>query len=812
MSNLSAHLLRLGAFGCLLAVLLGVPARLAPGPARYAMVLDDSASVREGLPELVSRASLGWSRFDGGRHPVLAAGEHPRDPEAEAGDDRRTDLVAALDAAESLLDPAEDKRILLVSDGLDEPERLRRAAQRLRQRRVRVFALAPPQARPRVRATALTLPAHVFLWEPFPISGTVTASVPGPVEVELLRNGVAVDQQVVSVDAGGLGSASFTQQADRVGTASYALRVAGSSDAPVAADVQVAQSPRVRYLSDGVAGSEDLIGIFRDAGIEVRHSLPDDLVAPAAELRDDHVLVLDDLPAAALTPELLQALRTGVGLEGKGVLVVGGRKGLGSESYRGSALEAMLPVSVGYSAPPPPAAISLVIVLDTSFSMYFTGRPGDRNSGGPRKYEFANESAREVVRALRPGDKVGILGNSTDLFWVTPLAEPVDRQAVLDRIDRVMPAGGGLNFYSAVREAGEALRPDNAPIRHIVVFGDGEDIDEYEVAGQGHAFDLIQGLARDGITVSVLAIGRPSGKDVPFLRTATVLGKGDFYLVPNIRALPRYFVAEYRKLASRYFLEEETMTFTAEYLPLLAGIEGMFPPVSGYATVTARKGSHTPLVTSSGLPLLTLGQYGRGKTAVFAGDNGSRWTTRWLSWPWARQFWIQLLLAVAPEEGSGQGALSVIEADAARDRFAFTAFPERERFPPWDQLWLEDQGTGTRQTLVRTGLRSYESRDPLPPPGSYRLRVKAAEEAPEAIATAVVNVPPPPELLPVPPGWDAMDLLLRETGGAWVDAAEHIARGAAEPMLDAGAVRVLLIAGCVLLLLAETLIRYQPWR
>ena len=812
MNRILALVLRLAALGCLLAVLFGLPGRLATGPPRYAMVLDDSASVRESLPELLLQASRSWNRFEGGRHPVVAAGEHPRDAGTEPRTGRHTDLAAALEIAETLLGPAAEKRLLLVSDGLDDPERLRRTARLLRERRVKVFALNPPPTLPRAQAVSLVLPTRVFLWEPFPIRGTISATRPGPVAVELLRNSVAIEAQSVSVDASGLGSVSFTQEADRVGTASYALRVVDARTAAVAGEVRVAQAPRVRYLSDGVSGSQELITVLRDAGIEVRATHPDDLVSPAAELRDDDVVLLDDVPAAALNAGLLTALGGGVGREGKGLLVLGGRKGLGSESYRDSPLEALLPVSIGYSAPPPPAAVSLVIVLDTSFSMYFPGRSGDRNSGGPRKYEFANESAREVVRALRPGDRLGILGNSTDLFWITPLGEATDRRAVLERIDRVLPAGGGLNFYSAVREASEALRRDAAPIRHIIVFGDAEDIDEYEVAGQGHAFELIQGLAREGITLSILAIGRPQDKDVPFLRTATTLGKGDFYLVPNIRALPRYFVAEYRKLASRYYLEEENLTLTAEYLPLLAGIEGAFPPVSGFATVTPRKGSRTPLVTSGGLPLLTLGQYGRGKTAVFAGDNGSRWTQRWLSWPWARKFWIQLVLAVAPEERSSRASLSVLEADAARNRFTFTVFPERERFPSWDRLWLEDETTGARKPLVRTGLCSYETREPLPPPGSYTFRVKTGENEPEGIARAVVNVPPSLEDLPTPPDWQQIDDLVRETGGAWVAAADEMTRGAAAPTFDAGALRLLLIAGGLVLLLAETVIRYQPWR
>ena len=140
---------------------------------------------------------------------------------------------------------------------------------------------------------------------------------------------------------------------------------------------------------------------------------------------------------------------------------------------------------------------------------------------------------------IRGRDRLGIIGNSTDLYWIHKTGPVDDRVGLLETIGGLYPRGDGINFYSIVREAYGTLTDDPSPIRHVLVFGDAEDIDHYEVAGEGHSYDLIRQMAKEGVTLSVLAIGQPTDKDVPFLRTATLLGGGDFYLISDLKALPR---------------------------------------------------------------------------------------------------------------------------------------------------------------------------------------------------------------------------------------------------------------------------------
>jgi hypothetical protein len=681
----------------------------------------------------------------------------------------------------------------------------------LKEQRVKVFALSPPRPVRQAGVVGLVAPTRAFLWEPFTVKGGIAASSRGTVTVVLRRSGVVIDEQEITVDSSGFAEAEFVQESDRVGTVFYSLELKEYDSPAVSGEVRIATSPRVRYIGDDLEASKKLIDLLRDAGIDVEVSRPSDLIGTGQDFALDDILLLDDLPSPTFGDDLIDTIRKAVGDRGKGLVVIGGRKGLGSEAYHDSLLESILPVTVGYSTPPEPPPVSLIIAMDTSFSMYFRNDDSSAlREGGPRKIDVAKESSREVVKAVRPRDRLGILGNSTDLFWIQSLGHLTDREETMGKIDHVRAWGAGINFYSIVREAYSALRNDDSPIRHIVVFGDAEDIDQYEVRGEGHSFDLIRRMAKDGITLSVLAIGLPTDKDAPFLRTATLLGGGDFYLISDLRALPRYFVTEYRRLAARHYLEEKVRPVAGEFSPLLHGVRGPLPTLDGIATVTPRSGAQTPVMTDTGVPLVTLGQFGQGKTAVFASDNGYRWALPWLEWRESRRFWLQLLFSVAPA-GKEKLRFSSLEADQLQDRILFHHRAVKEAFPTVEKLWLHRRGTKggvdfDPVPLVRTGLTTYQSSSPLPTPGFTRYYLTSDGEGNEKVGEASLYSPPPVESLPFRENRALLEEIVEKTGGGWIAAPSDIASEAAFIDVRKEVLFILVVAAGMVFLLVEKLV------
>jgi hypothetical protein len=799
------HLFRLAALLILLLPFFVDLERAPFIPPEYVLVLDRSSSVEERFPGFGEEVASAWETFRGKKRGLVAA-----------GDGKDAGLGSALTASAALFSPLAEKRLILVTDGLSSREATAEALPVLKGAGIKVFAVSPPKPVRQAGILEIALPARVYLWEPFTVKGRVLASSGGAVTAVLRKNGVEIGRQEVTVDERGTGEVLFTQEADRVGRAMYSLGLDGYPAIPVAGEVQVGEAPSIRFVGDDLETSGELIGLLRDMGVEVTASRPEDLLYETEPFRDADVILLDDLPAPALNESFMEEVRRAVGTEGKGLLTLGGRKGLGSDEFRDSPLEALLPVTAGYSAPPEPVPVSLVIAMDTSFSMFFRGRGQPSFSGdNPRKIDVAKESAREVVRIIRPEDRFGILGNSTDLFWIQRLGPVEDQAAVMANIDPVRPVGGGLDFYSIVREAYLALRESPTAMRHILVLGDAEDIDQYEVAGEGHSFDLIRRMAREGITLSILAFGQPTDKDVPFLRTASFIGGGDFYIISNLRALPRYFISEYRKLSARNFVEEEITPLAGDYSPVLLGIDGALPSLTGISMVSPRRGSETPVRTDLGVPLFTTGSYGKGRTAVFASDNGYRWASRWLGWSGSRRFWMQAVFSVTPDEKREQAVFSSLRVDTEGERFALSVSTGEEGFPSWEELWLHGSGpdgvTGPIR-LTRTGLSSYRSSRSLPPPGFYRFRLESEEGGAEDLARLSINVPSSGEHLPLPENWAHVEKILEETGGAWV-AAPHEAVGDTFFLdLRKDILFVLIVSAGMTVLLAETVVKHVFWR
>lgn len=68
-----------------------------------------------------------------------------------------------------------------------------------------------------------------------------------------------------------------------------------------------------------------------------------------------------------------------------------------------------------------------------------------------------------------------------------------------------------------------------------------------------------------------------------------------------------------------------------------------WPPILGYNRLTARE-SGTVLVKCDGLPLLTVGEYGRGRVAAFASDMGPHWASEeFLAWAGYGPLWVAIV-------------------------------------------------------------------------------------------------------------------------------------------------------------------------
>ena len=201
----------------------------------------------------------------------------------------------------------------------------------------------------------------------------------------------------------------------------------------------------------------------------------------------------------ALGEALAAAVRGAVAGRGAGLVVLGGRKGLGSGEYADTPLEALLPVARGLPRAAAAAGVGLARAGPRHLVLDVLPRP---RREGLLQHGAAQDRRRQGVGQGGGADRAAagtgsaILGNSTNIFWIAPLGEITDREAVLARIDAGLAprATGSTSTRCSTRRARRCAREPGG-VRHVLVLCDAEDIDQYEIDGPR---PLLRPRARDG--------------------------------------------------------------------------------------------------------------------------------------------------------------------------------------------------------------------------------------------------------------------------------------------------------------------------
>ena len=236
-------------------------------------------------------------------------------------------------------------------------------------------------------------------------------------------------------------------------------------------------------------------------GSKWRSLSPADLPVDASAWLAPSVVVLNNVPASALSTAQGQRLQQYVRDLGGGLLILGGDQAFASGGYHGSSIGAISPLA---STPPTPAA-HWVFLLDASGSMAGA-------TMGRTRLDAAVAATRGAIAQLPPNDVLSVGGFSDELRWWTR-GKPVKEFALGD----VPTARGPTNLDAALRSLVASL--DRGMSSQIVLLTDGQ----VELS----AIDPIAAALKDAnAPLHVLAIGR--GPGLPALRKLTETTGGTF--------------------------------------------------------------------------------------------------------------------------------------------------------------------------------------------------------------------------------------------------------------------------------------------
>jgi len=242
-----------------------------------------------------------------------------------------------------------------------------------------------------------------------------------------------------------------------------------------------------------------LADTLRSSGIDVEtvapSGVPDDLLA----LQAYDLVMLDNIPAEALSERQHELLAAHVYDAGAGLVMIGGYESFGAGGWKGTAIEEILPVRLDLPEQLVSPAAAVIFVIDRSGSM-------SRYVGGSsrRQQQIANESTALAIRSMDQQDLVGVIAFNTGADVVVPLGPNDDPRRAAEAVLSI-GSGGGTDLLPALREARAQMLTCDAKLKQVIVLSDGASMNG------GVLPALAAQMNADGIRIATIAKALASG-------------------------------------------------------------------------------------------------------------------------------------------------------------------------------------------------------------------------------------------------------------------------------------------------------------
>jgi uncharacterized membrane protein len=640
----------------------------------------------------------------------------------------RTDLAAAIRLGTAAFPETGQKRLVLLSDGNENVGDAMAAALTAKPLGVTIDVLPMGVSRANdVSVQKVQIPPKLKKAQAFEVKIFVQSERAQPATIRLYRNEQYLGEQRVDLSAG-KNLFTFPQTLPDAGFYSYDVRVDAPGD-PLPQNnrasgfATVRGEPRVLIISAEPEQDRQLATALQSSRLGVDLAGINKFPSSLAEMQSYDAIFISNLAAGDLGNDRQKLLESAVRDFGVGLVCVGGDQTYAAGGYRGTPLEATLPVSMELDSKKVLPSGAVVLIMH---GMEF-------NNGN----QVARDCAQGVLAALGPADEMGVLLWDGDEHWLFPL-QKVARKSELARQIAGMNQGDLGSFQQIISMAHEALKKSTANLKHIIVFSDGDP-------GAPNQ-PTMQAIVADRITVSTVLISGHAGPDTMIWMADQ--GKGRFYDVKSPDDLPQIFIKETAVILKSAIYEEPFKPQVRSLSEVVRGIAANeYPSLLGYVATTPKPRAETPLWSDKGDPLLAHWQYGLGRSVAFTSDAKAKWARIWLTWDKYREFWSQIgqwslrrlenadfTTDVSVDKGEG-----LINVEAVDDQGNYRNFLNLQA--------AVVSPKGERQTvrLDQTGPGHYEARFPTKQVGAYLLNlmdIKDGQLRGSQVVGASVNYSP----------------------------------------------------------------------
>lgn len=583
-----------------------------------------------------------------------------------------TNVEGALNTAISMMPQNSKKRIVLITDEEENSGNSARLAATLQEQGVELkIHKLQHNIDKEAAVESIVVPQRLRIGEQFNIVVNINSKIKTGAKLTLISGREKVADQRIELQKGS-NRFVFRDVADVGGFKSYRAVLEPDVDTDsrnneASTFTNVLDKPRVLVLEDIAGEADEIVKILQASGIE--YDKTEAYYAPSTieELSKYKSIILTNVSSENLNEGFLKSIESYVKDLGGGMIATGGENSFALGGYFKTPLEKVLPVNMELKGKKEIPDMAIMLIIDKSGSM-------TEGRGGITKLDIAKEAAARTLDSLREKDTIGVLTFDDTVYWVVEPKKASDPEAIRDDIGTIRP-GGGTSIIPALDEGYNAISKVNAKIKHIILLTDGQ-------AERSGYEGLVDKMKKENITVSTVAVGQ--GADTALLESIAKGANGRFYYTDDGANIPRIFAKETFMAARAYLNNREFTPVLTNQHNIIADVASQgLPSLLGYVAATPKSTARMLLASDQEDPILTVWQYGLGKTIAWNSDISGKWSANYVSWSDNIKLWQNMInwtiekyesddLTAEVQQQGGKGVINVT-ADGETEQLETTA-------------------------------------------------------------------------------------------------------------------------------------------
>lgn len=678
-----------------------------------------------------------------------------------------TNIEGALNTAISLMPQNSKKRIVLVTDEEENAGNSVRLASTLLEQNIELKIHKLERNIDKEAAVeSVTVPQRLRIGEQFNIVVNINSKIKTGAKLTLISGRTKVAEQRIELQKGS-NRFVFRDTADLGGFKGYRAVLEPDVDTDTRNNeastfTNVLDKPRVLVIEDTAGEADEAIKILQASGIEYDKSEANSAPSTLEELSRYKSVILCNVSSENLSEGFMNSIESYVRDLGGGMIATGGENSFALGGYYKTSLEKVLPVNMELKGKKEIPDMAIMLIIDKSGSMA-EGR------GGITNLDIAKEAAVRTLDSLREKDTIGVIAFDDTTYWVVEPKKATDPEAIKDDIGTIR-LGGGTSIIPALEEGYEAISKVNAKIKHIILLTDGQaERTGYE--------QLIEKLKKEKITASTVAVGQ--GADSTLLESIAKGTDGRFYYTDNGENIPRIFAKETFMAARAYLNNREfTPVITNQHNILSEAASAGLPSMLGYIAASPKSTARVLLASDQEDPILSIWQYGLGKTIAWNSDLSGKWSANYIGWSKNLALWQNMInwtiekyesesLTAEVIQQGGQGVINV-KTENQKEQLETTA------------IVVSPDMTNQEIPLYPTVPGQYSGDFDIKSQGAYLIKVLQKQNG-ETIGAAStgVSIQYSPEYK-LDQKSDNVERLAKETGATYIEKPEEVYKGEME--------------------------------